>query len=52
MLEYLAVRERTGNSEGTILCLVGPPGVGKTSIAVSLAEAMGKNMSACRLAGA
>ncbi|UKI20171.1 MAG: AAA family ATPase [Oscillospiraceae bacterium] len=51
VLEYLAVRERTGNSEGTILCLVGPPGVGKTSIAVSLAEAMGKKYVRMSLGG-
>ncbi|MDD6035086.1 MAG: endopeptidase La [Lachnospiraceae bacterium] len=42
ILQYLAVRKRTGTAEGTILCLVGPPGTGKTSIAHSVAEALGK----------
>ncbi len=51
ILEHLAVCKRTGNSEGNILCLVGPPGVGKTSIAVSLAEAMGKKYVRMSLGG-
>jgi len=51
ILEYLAVCKRTGNSEGNILCLVGPPGVGKTSIAISLAEAMGKKYVRMSLGG-
>ncbi|MDD5899940.1 MAG: endopeptidase La [Lachnospiraceae bacterium] len=42
VLQYLAVRKRTGTAGGTILCLVGPPGTGKTSIAHSVAEALGK----------
>lgn len=40
ILQYLAVRKRTGTAGGTILCLVGPPGTGKTSIARSVAEAL------------
>lgn len=40
VLEYLAVRELTKRSGSSILCLVGPPGTGKTSIAKSLAESM------------
>lgn len=43
ILQYLAVRRRTGTASGTILCLVGPPGTGKTSVARSVAEALGKN---------
>ncbi len=42
VLQYLAVRKRTGTAGGTILCLVGPPGTGKTSVAHSVAEALGK----------
>lgn len=43
ILEYLAVRIFAGeSSQSTILCLVGPPGTGKTSIAKSVAEALGK----------
>lgn len=42
ILQYLAVRKRTGTASGTILCLVGPPGTGKTSVAHSVAEALGK----------
>ena len=42
ILQYLAVRKRTGTAGGTILCLVGPPGTGKTSVAHSVAEALGK----------
>ena len=42
ILQYLAVRKRTGTAGGTILCLVGPPGTGKTSVAHSIAEALGK----------
>lgn len=42
ILQYLAVRKRTGKANGTILCLTGPPGTGKTSIARSVAEALGK----------
>ena len=42
VLEYLAVRSLTSKGESPILCLVGPPGTGKTSIARSVAEATGK----------
>lgn len=42
ILEFLAVRTLTGHGEGTIICLVGPPGTGKTSIARSVAEALNK----------
>ncbi|MEQ9316807.1 MAG: LON peptidase substrate-binding domain-containing protein, partial [Henriciella sp.] len=43
ILEYLAVQLRTGKVKGPILCLVGPPGVGKTSLGKSMAEATGRN---------
>lgn len=42
IIEYLAVRLLTQETQSTILCLVGPPGTGKTSIARSIAEATGK----------
>ena len=42
VLEFLAVRSFTKKGSGTILCLVGPPGTGKTSIAQSVAEALGR----------
>jgi ATP-dependent Lon protease len=43
ILEYLAVQQRTNKVRGPILCLVGPPGVGKTSLGKSLAKATGRN---------
>ena len=39
-LEYLAVRQLTNSLRGPILCLAGPPGVGKTSLASSIAESL------------
>ena len=42
ILEYLAVQARTGTLKGPILCLVGPPGVGKTSLGRSIAKATGR----------
>lgn len=51
ILEYLAVRQLTGEETGNILCLVGPPGVGKTSLASSIAKAMGKKFIRASLGG-
>ena len=51
ILEYLAVQKRVGKVKGTILCLVGPPGVGKTSLGKSLARATGRNFVRMSLGG-
>lgn len=51
ILEYFAVLQRTGKMGGTILCLVGPPGVGKTSVACSIARAMGRKFLRASLGG-
>ena len=51
ILEYLAVQARTKSTKGPILCLVGPPGVGKTSLARSIAKATGRNYVKIALGG-
>ena len=51
ILEYLAVQKRVGHAKGPILCLVGPPGVGKTSLGKSIAKATGRRFSRMALGG-
>jgi ATP-dependent Lon protease len=47
----LAVKFRNGNSKGNVICLHGPPGVGKTSIAKSIAKALGRSFTRISLGG-
>ena len=51
ILEYLAVQQRTKKLKGPIICLVGPPGVGKTSLGKSIGHATGRNFVRMSLGG-
>jgi len=51
MVEFLAVRSRVPHHKGQILCLLGPPGVGKTSLGRSIAEALGRRFVRVSLGG-
>ena len=51
IIEYLAVQQRTSKVKGAILCLVGPPGVGKTSLGQSIAKATGRKYVRMALGG-
>ena len=51
IIEYLAVAQQVGKMKGPIICLVGPPGVGKTSLARSVAEALGRKFAHVSLGG-
>lgn len=51
ILEFLAVQNRVGQIKGSVLCFMGPPGVGKTSLARSIAKATGRNYVKISLGG-
>ena len=51
IIEYLAVKKMTGKNPSTIICFAGPPGVGKTSLARSIAEALGRKFVKQSLGG-
>ncbi len=51
ILEFMAVRNLNPNLKGQVLCLIGPPGVGKTSVGVSIANALGRKYARLSLGG-
>jgi ATP-dependent Lon protease len=51
ILEYLSVCKLKGDTKGSILCMVGPPGVGKTSLGKSIAEALNRDFYRVGLGG-